>query len=113
MELYNKGARGFIIKREDAISGCRLPADEIGKTRAYIDPGKTVEVEDACGADLVRKYPNELLKMGSATRQEKLEEAHKLIEEEKKNPKAKPRAKAKAKPKAKPVAKKKAAKKRA
>lgn len=65
MKLYNKGARSFIIHKDDAIEGCRIPTDEIGKNKAYIDPGQEVEVKDSVGETLVTNYPKELMSMDS------------------------------------------------
>lgn len=103
MKIYNKGARGFVISREDAISGCRLPTDEIGKFKAYIDPGSTVSVTDEVGAKLMKMYPANLVCLEGDCK-ERLDQAHKELEKEKKaTPKKNPAAKAKAK--AKPVKK--------
>lgn len=87
MKLYNKGGRAIIIAKSEAISGCRIPTDTIGAEKAYIDPGKTVEVVDSKGEKLMNMYPELLVRMDE---------------------KAKTKAKAKAKkPVAKPAAKKK------
>lgn len=63
MRLYNKGGRAIIIAKDEAISGCRIPEDEIGKNRAYIDPGKTVDVTDVKGERLLNMYPEMLMRM--------------------------------------------------
>lgn len=88
MELYNKGVRSFIIKKEEAISGCRIPTDEIGKFRAYIDAGKTVQVTDECGANLLRMYPKELMQTGG-TRKLRIQKAIKEVEEKPRKRRAK------------------------
>lgn len=60
MRIYNKGQRAFIIHRDAAIKGCRLPMDSLAKDKAYIDPETTVDVKDAVGVKLLHDYPYEL-----------------------------------------------------
>lgn len=63
MRLYNKCGRAFIIHKDDAVSGCRFPKDDMTKTRAYIDPETEVEVKDKKGEELLGMYPTELKRM--------------------------------------------------
>ncbi len=63
MKLYNKCGRAFIIDRKDAGAGCRLPKDDVTKTRAYIDPQTEVEVSEEIGIKLLGMYPESLMHM--------------------------------------------------
>ena len=65
MRILNRGTRAFIIKKTDAVHGCRFPKDELGSDKAYIDPDTEVEVVDSCGEDILKLYPKELREIKS------------------------------------------------
>lgn len=71
MKLYNKSGRAFIIRKEDAIDGCRTPTDAIGRNKAYIDPNTTVDVEDNVGEKLLHDYPGQLMRVDQVAKSSK------------------------------------------
>lgn len=63
MRIYNRSERAFIIDRDDAIDGCRFPTDEVGKLKAYIDPGTEAEVRKEVAEKMINDYPKEIMSL--------------------------------------------------
>ena len=65
MKIYNRGIKWIIIAVGDCLSGDARPKkDELGVGKAYISPGKVVEVKDEVGKNLIKKYPLVLMEFG-------------------------------------------------
>lgn len=63
MKLYNRGARSFIVHKDDAIRGCSPLEHDINKDRVYFNPGTEAELRDEIGEKLLKNYSTELMQV--------------------------------------------------
>ena len=66
MIIQVKGQRSFQVLREGIKGECREAIGSHPKKLAYLDPGFDYDVDDAFGADMIRRYPHDIAEMGHA-----------------------------------------------